>query len=106
MLQTTTLTASSSSPDALQLADSLGIDDASVVLALIAEVEAIFCAPAEHLVDQPPAPPATGCALREPRCAGRSFQQEPPLHPDALTRRVDPMQRSPPGRRTSVPSMT
>jgi hypothetical protein len=39
--------------------------------ALIAEVDAILCA-ALTPARRPPAPPATGCALVEPRSAGRS----------------------------------
>lgn len=41
------------------------------IAALIAEVDAILCA-ALTPTRQPPAPPATGCAVIEPRLAGRS----------------------------------
>ena len=63
MTQCTTMAApappSTIEPDAL--ATTLGMDDPSVVLALIAEVDAIFCA-AEAPVCQRPAPPAAGSA--------------------------------------------
>ena len=97
MTQCTTMAApaprSTIEPDAL--ATTLGIDDPSVVLALIAEVDAIFC-DAEAPVCRRPAPPAAGCARCGPRRAGRS------CHPASLrphknpVRRVDPTQRSPP----------
>src|SRR5438309_11629697 len=65
-------------------------------IALFAEVDAILCE-AEQLssIRRRPAPPVTGCALRGPRSAGRSWMQEDnrwhaPLHP------VRAVQRSPP----------
>src|ERR1700753_2409735 len=97
MRQCTTMPApappSTIEPDAL--ATTLGMDDPSVVLALIAEVDAIFC-DTEAPVCQPPAPPVAGCARCGPRRAGRS------CHPASLrphrepVRRVYPTQRSPP----------
>src|ERR1700761_3221744 len=77
------------------LAATLGMDDPSVVLALIAEVDAIFCA-AEAPVCQRPAPPAAGGAPSGPRRAGRSCQPASPRPHKGPARRVDPKQRSPP----------
>jgi hypothetical protein len=97
MTQCTTMAApeppSTIEPDAL--ATSLAVDNPSVVLALIAEVDAIFCA-AETPACQRPAPPVVGCALRGPRRAGRSCHPVSPRPPSDSARRVDPMQRSPP----------
>ena len=108
MTQNTAMTAPAppGALDAVELATSLDIEDASVVLALIAEVDAIFCAPAEHLAGQRPAPPAIGRALREPRWAGRSCRSKPPRPHGAAARRVDATQRSPPARLGPVKSMT
>jgi hypothetical protein len=78
----------------VELATTLGVDDPSV--ALIAEVDAIFCAPAEVPVCQRPAPPAVGCALYGPRRAGRSCHPASPRPHSEPVRRVYPMQRSPP----------
>lgn len=86
-----------STMDPVALATTLGIEDASVVLALIAEVDAIFCAPADVPVRQRPAPPAIGRAPWKPRCAGRSCHPAPARPRSEPVRRVDPMQRSPPG---------
>jgi hypothetical protein len=66
------------------------------VAKLIAEVDAILCA-ALAPVRQPPAPPATGCAVIEPRLAGRSCgallrPQSGPVQP------VRAVQRGPPNR--------
>jgi hypothetical protein len=77
----------------------LVFNDPSVV-ALIAEVDAILCAAARKLLCRPPAPPAIGCALGGPRCAGWSWQVSVdgwrgPAH------RVDAMQRGPPRARTT-----
>jgi hypothetical protein len=65
-------------------------------IALFAEVDAILCE-AEQVssMRRTPAPPATGCALRGPRSAGRSWMREAnrwhaPLHP------VRAVQRGPP----------
>src|SRR5437764_7291240 len=65
-------------------------------IALFAEVDAIL-REAEQVSStrRTPAPPVTGCALRGPRSAGRSWMQEDnrwhaPLHP------VRAVQRSPP----------
>ncbi|BBX47222.1 hypothetical protein GCM10009641_14200 [Mycobacterium cookii] len=80
-------------PDAL--ATTLGMDDPLVVLALIAEVDAIFCA-AEASLCQPPAPPAAGCARCGPRRAGRALHRAARRQHRQPARRVDPMQRSPP----------
>jgi hypothetical protein len=99
MTQCTTMAApeppSTIEPDAL--ATSLAVDDPSVVLALIAEVDAIFCA-AETPVCQQPTPPVVGRALRGPRRAGRSFHPVSPRPPSEPVWRLDPMQRSPPPR--------
>ena len=65
------------------------------VAALIAEVDAILCA-AEAPDRQRPTPPVIGCALRGPRCAGRSFQKQATPPRNQPVRRVDPLQRSPP----------
>ena len=77
------------------LATTLGMDDPSVVRALIAEVDAIFCA-AEAPVCQRPAPPAAGCARRGPWRAGRSCHPASPRPNKVPVPRVDPTQRSPP----------
>src|ERR1700753_4129750 len=107
MRQCTTMPApappSTIEPDAL--ATTLGMDDPLVVLALIAEVDSIFC-DAEAPVCQRAAPPAAGCARYGPRRAGRSRQptsRRPHKNP---VRPVDPTQRSPPNgqtRRTRPP---
>ncbi|MEZ0050811.1 hypothetical protein ABIA30_001809 [Mycobacterium sp. MAA66] len=78
------------------LATSLGAADPTGVIALIAEVDAIFCVPAEAPLRQRPAPPAVGCALRGPRHAGRSYHRASPRPHGEQVQRVDPMQRSPP----------
>ena len=97
MTQCTTMAApaprSTIEPDAL--ATTLGMDDPSVVLALIAEVDAIFCA-AEAPVCQRPAPPAAGCARSGPRRAGRSCHPASPRPRKEPAGRADPKQRSPP----------
>ena len=97
MTQCTTMAApappSTIEPDAL--ATTLGMDDPSVVLALIAEVDAIFC-DAEAPVCQRPAPPAAGCARCGPRRAGRSCPPASRRPYKEAARRVDPTQRSPP----------
>ena len=80
-------------PDAL--ATTLGMDDPSVLLALIAEVDAIFC-DAEAPVCQRPAPPAAGRARCGPRRAGRSCHLASPRLRKGPARRVDATQRSPP----------
>ena len=77
------------------LATSLAVDDPSVVLALIAEVDTIFC-DAEAPVCQRPAPPMVGCVLCGPRRAGGSCYSASPRPPREPVQRVDPMQRSPP----------
>lgn len=87
--------AAPSTTEPVALATTLGIDP-SVVLALIAEVDAIFCDPADTPVRQRPAPPAVGCALDGPRRAGRSWRNPSPQRGHGPVRRVDPMQRSPP----------
>lgn len=77
-----------------ELAQSLGVDDPAMVIALIAEVDAIFC-PAEAPRCQRPTPPAIGCALQGPRCAGRSWwpaSRRPHCGP---VRKMTPVQRSP-----------
>jgi hypothetical protein len=66
------------------------------VAALIFEVDAILCA-ALTPTRQPPAPPATGCAVIEPRLAGRSSgalvrPRSGPVQP------VRAVQRGPPNR--------
>jgi hypothetical protein len=81
-------------PSSTELAESLSLDDPSVV-ALMAEVDAILCA-AEAPDRQRPTPPVIGCALREPRCAGRSCQKQATPPRNQPVRRVDPLQRSPP----------
>ena len=66
------------------------------MVALFAEVDAILCAalaPARFL----PALPVTGCALVEPRWAGRSCGA-PVRARRAPVRHVRAVQRSPPGR--------
>ncbi|SHU41720.1 Uncharacterised protein [Mycobacteroides abscessus subsp. abscessus] len=78
-----------------ELAQSLGVDDPTLVIALIAEVDAIFCA-AEAPCRQQPTPPAIGCALRGPRCAGRSLEYPCRRPRRAPLRRMTPVQRSPP----------
>jgi hypothetical protein len=97
MMQSATMAApappSTTEPD--PLATSLAVDDPSVVLALIAEVDAIFCA-AEAPVCQRPAPPVVGCALCGPPRAGRSCHSASTRAPSEPIRRFDPMQRSPP----------
>lgn len=75
----------------------LVFDDPSVV-ALIAEIDAILCAAAQRLGCWPPAPPAIGCALSRPRCAGRSWQEavrswRPPVYG------IEAVQRGPPAAR-------
>jgi hypothetical protein len=69
------------------------------VAALIAEVDAILCA-ALTPARQPPAPPATGCAVIEPRSAGRSCDGlvRPRSGPVQAVRAV---QRGPPNSRTA-----
>lgn len=90
--------AAPAAPDTIapdELARSLGVDDPAMVIALIAEVDAIFCA-AEAPRCQQPTPPAIGCALQGPRCAGRSWwpaSRRPHCGP---VRRRSPVQRSPP----------
>jgi hypothetical protein len=84
------------------LAMSLGVDDPTGVIALIAEVDAIFCA-ADAPRCQRPAPPAVGCALRGPWRAGRSSPRPAPRPHTEPVQRIDPMQRSPPMRKTSAP---
>jgi hypothetical protein len=96
MTQCTTMAPAAPStiePDAL--ATSVAVDDPSVVLALIAEVDAIFCA-VEAPDCQRPAPPVVGCVLCGPRRAGGSCHPASPRPPSEPVRRVDPMQRSPP----------
>ena len=66
------------------------------VAALIAEVDAILCA-ALTPARRPPAPPTTGCALVEPRPAGRTWgalvrPRPGPVQP------VRAVQRGPPSR--------
>ena len=77
-------------------------NDPSPDIALFAEVDAILCEAASAL-RRPPAPPAVGCALREPRCAGRSWNMHMPRPRNAPADRVDPMQRSPPQRLDVTP---
>lgn len=89
--------APASTTEPVALATALGIEDASAVLALIAEVDAIFCATAEVPVCRRPAPPAIGCALGEPRRAGRSSPAGSFRSHGEPVRQFDPMQRSPPG---------
>jgi hypothetical protein len=97
MTQDTTMAAPAppSTIEPVELATTLGVNDPSVVRALIAEVDAIFSA-AEAPVCQRPAPPAVGCARYGPRRAGRSCHPAPPRPHSEPLRRVDPMQRSPP----------
>lgn len=97
-MQKTTLAAPAppSTTEPIALATALGIEDASVVLALIAEVDAIFCATAEVPVCRRPAPPAVGCALTEPRPAGRSSRAGASRPQGEPVRQFEPMQRSPP----------
>lgn len=94
------------SPDTIEPAEpasSLVVDDPSVVLALFTDVDDILCAAvAAHC--RRPAPPVTGCALREPRCAGRSSAHRSPRRWDAPVHRLAPMQRSPPA--TTAPPAT
>lgn len=99
MMQETTLAAPAppSATEPVALATALGVEDASVVLALIAEVDAIFCATAEFPVCRRPTPPAIGCALCEPRRAGRSSRAGASRAHGEPVRQFDPMQRSPPG---------
>jgi len=78
-----------------ELAQSLGVDDPTMVIALIAEVDAIFCA-AEAPCRQQPTPPAIGCALHEPRCAGRSLEYTSRRPRRGPVRCMTPVQRSPP----------
>lgn len=85
------------------LAMSLGVDDPTGVMALIAEVDAIFRAPVEAPRCRRPAPPAVGCALRGPRRAGRSSNHSAPRPHSEPVQRIDPMQRSPPMRRSPAP---
>jgi len=84
-------------PAAQDIWDCLRLEvSAADVAALIAEVDAIFCADA-FPVRRPPAPPVSGCALMRPgrqvglveRCPGawqqpaqsvRAVQRSPPLH--------------------------
>jgi hypothetical protein len=71
------------------------------IAALFAEVDAILCA-ALQPARRPSAPPATGCALMNPRLAGRSWgvlvrPRPGPVHP------VRAVQRSPP---TGTPAIT
>ena len=90
--------AAPAAPDTIapeELAQSLGLDDPTMVIALIAEVDAIFCA-AEAPCRQQPTPPAVGCALSGPRCAGRSLEYSGRRLRRAPLRRMTPVQRSPP----------
>lgn len=98
MMQETTLAAPTppSATEPVALAAALGVEDASVVLALIAEVDAIFCATAEVPVCRRPVPPAIGCPLCEPRRAGRSSGAGASRPHGEPVRQFDPMQRSPP----------
>ncbi|WP_142239368.1 hypothetical protein [Mycobacterium sp. ST-F2] len=73
-------------------------NDPSPDIALFAEVDAILCEAAATLRRRP-APPAIGCALDEPRCAGRPWHSHTPRPRNAPATRVYPMQRSPPQRR-------
>ena len=77
------------------LAMSLGVDDPTGVMALIAEVDAIFCA-AEAPCRRQPTPLAIGCALLGPRCAGRSLEYTCRRPRRGPVRRMTPVQRSPP----------
>ena len=86
--------ASPAAPGSTELAESLILDDLSVV-ALMAEVDAIPCA-AEAPHRHRPTPPVIGCALPGPRCAGRSCQKQATPPRNQPVRRVDPLQRSPP----------
>jgi hypothetical protein len=87
--------AAPASPSITELAESLILGDDPSVAALIAEVDAIFCADVAP-ESQRPTPPVAGCALSGPRCAGWSCRKQvPPRHPEPV-RRVDAMQRSPP----------
>lgn len=81
---------------------ALDLDDATGLIALIAEVDAIFCT-AEAPLRQRPTPPAVGCALRGPRQAGRSHHRPSPRQHCEPVRRVDAMQRSPPSIRSARP---
>lgn len=90
--------AAPAAPDTIapeELAQSLGMDDPAMVISLIAEVDAIFCA-AEAPRCQRPTPPAIGCALLEPRCAGRSLESTGRRPRRGPARRMTPVQRSPP----------
>ena len=78
------------------LATTLGADDPTGVTALIAEVDAIFCAPAEAPLCQRLAPPVVRRALRGPWHTGRSSHRASPRPHREPVRRIDPMQRSPP----------
>lgn len=78
-----------------ELAQAVGVDDPAMVIALIAEVDAIFCA-AEAPRCQQPTPPAIGCALQGPRCAGRSWWPATRRPHPGPVRRMTPVQRSPP----------
>jgi hypothetical protein len=86
-------------------AQSLGVDDPTMVIALIAEVDAIFCA-AEAPCRQQPTPPAIGCALCRPRCAGRSLEYSCRRPRRAPVRRMTPVQRSPPEAAAACTSTT
>lgn len=88
-----------------ELAQSLGIDDPAMVIALIAEVDAIFCA-AEAPRCQQPTPPAIGCALQRPRCAGRSWGPRSRRPHCGPVRRMVPVQRSPPGHHSAMTTVT
>jgi len=90
--------AAPAAPDTIapeELAQSLGVDDPTMVIALIAEVDAIFCA-AEAPCRRQPTPPAIGCALLGPRCAGRSLEYTCRRQRRGPVRRMTPVQRSPP----------
>lgn len=90
------------SPAESEVRDALDLGDATGLIALIAEVDAIFCV-AEAPLRQRPTPPAVGCALRGPRQAGRSHHRPSPRQHSEPVRRVDPMQRSPPPTRSTCP---
>jgi len=103
MTQSTTMAAPAPpSPAELEVLATLDLDYATGLMALIAEVDAIFCA-AEAPPCQRPAPPAVGCALRGPRHAGRSHHRTSPRRHSEPVRRVHPTQRSPPPTRSTRP---
>lgn len=84
-------------PTSSGIADELALaaSEPAEVAALFAEIDAILAAAAWAPPCRPPAPPATGCALLGPRCAGRTWGAAA-SHWRGPARPVRAVQRGPP----------